>query len=99
MWIWSRRDDQLGSLAQGPVTFWVGQKLILDPYFVSAYMVFLKRGLPRRLGKECKSVQPCALTWWRRDPVMCLYMCMCVNHLSCMSQVTTHEVMLQHDIQ
>ena len=42
---------------------------------------------------------PCAATWYSRDPVTCLYMCMSVNYLSCMRQVTTHEVMLHHDIQ
>ena len=71
---------QLGSLRAGlRDLLGVGQKLILDPYFVSARW-FSSRGvcLPRRLGKECRFAPPCAATWWSRDPVTCLYMCMCV---------------------
>ena len=53
---------QLGSLPTGPRDlFGVGQKLIVDPYFASAYMVFLKRGLLCNLEGWEESVNVCHL--------------------------------------
>ena len=57
---------RLGSLRTGPrELLGVGQKPILDLYFVSD-MVFLKRSLftYEMLGHE-----------WSKDPVTCLYVC------------------------
>ena len=93
--------NNLDLFVQSPGTFWGSDKSKYWILILYTLRWFSSRGVcwPKRLGKECKFVPPCAATWWSRDPVTCLYMCMSVNYLSCMRQVTTHEVMLHHDIQ